>query len=62
MTSEQKIVYLLSVIKQALEHSCPIEDADFGYHSCCQQRDYEGHKQNCYLQEAYNLCKKGVLI
>jgi hypothetical protein len=39
-------------LKKCLGHSCDIEGADFGFHSCCNQRDYKGHKPDCYIKQA----------
>ena len=36
-------------------HSCEIEGADFGWYSCCNQRNYQGHKTDCKQAQALNL-------
>lgn len=46
---EDEIKRLRDAVNRAKDHSCDLEGADFGYLTCCQQRDYEGHKSDCYL-------------
>jgi len=47
---------LAMVYREALEkaknHSCEIEGAEFGIFSCCNQRDYVGHAESCYLVQS----------
>lgn len=38
---------LIKSLEELQDHSCDIEDAEFGYYTCCNQRDYEGHAKDC---------------
>ena len=47
-------------LAEAVAHSCEVEGADFGYHTCCGQRDYLGHKETCYLTKALSAFRKAA--
>ena len=45
----------IKVLEELRDHSCDIEDAEFGWYACCNQRDYEGHKPDCERVKALSL-------
>lgn len=45
----------VSALKDLMNHSCDLKDADFGWYDCCNQKDYRGHKKDCRRVEAISL-------
>lgn len=44
----------IEILEELLNHSCDIEEAEFGWYTCCSQRDYKGHKSDCERVAAIN--------